>query len=87
VEESVVVYIGSYSEIIKETKGESRQSTLQALFEKKPQPGTSLGHYATVKKGQCRDLTVTLTKTFGLGLEPTKVNVQNLIFFIELNLV
>lgn len=27
-------YIGSYSEIIKERKGESRQSTLQALFEK-----------------------------------------------------
>ena len=30
-------------------------------------------HYATIKKGQCRDLRVALTKTIGLGFKHIKV--------------
>jgi hypothetical protein len=48
---------------------------------------TSL-HYAIFKKDHCRDLTVPLTKTFGLGFENIKVNVQNVIScLIQLSLV
>jgi hypothetical protein len=36
-------------------------------------------HYATVKNDHSRDLTVSLTRTFGLGFEHIKVNAQNLI--------
>ena len=33
-------------------------------------------HYVTVKKSQCRGLTVVLTKTSGLRFEHLKVNAQ-----------
>jgi hypothetical protein len=34
------------------------------------------------KKKQCRDLTVPLTKVFGLVVEHIKANVQNLILYL-----
>jgi hypothetical protein len=73
-----------------ERKRKSRQSTLHAFFKNKGRSSTrdfmrevKYLHYATVKQDRCTDLTVPLTKTFGLGFEHIKVNVQNLIFLFN----
>jgi hypothetical protein len=81
VKQSIMVSIGSNSEILGERNKEEistlntacflqnkgRYSTRNFIIEVK-----SL-HYATIKKGQCRDLRVALTKTIGLGFKHIKV--------------
>jgi len=84
VKRSVMVSIGTYSEILTERKGKSRQSTLHAFFPKRGRSSTrdfirevrSLKN-TMLKKDQCSSLTLALTKSFRLGFEHNKVNVQN----------
>jgi hypothetical protein len=98
VKSNIIVSIGPYSEILKERKKERKKergnldSERCKLSSRKGRSSTtdfiravqSL-HYATVKRDQCRDLTMPLTKTFVLGFEHTTVNVQNLIFLFNKN--
>jgi len=44
-------------------------------------------HYHTVKKYQCKGITVAITKMLGLGFKHTKGNAKNLNFCISLNVV
>ena len=50
-------------------------------------PIDSIRYCATVKDGQCRVLTLTLTYNFGLGSENIQGNVQNLFHFIKCSFV
>jgi hypothetical protein len=77
VKRDVMVFIGPYSEILKGRTRKSRQSTLYAFFKKGKISTSGLIrevkslHYFIAppppKKDQCRNLTVPLNKTSGLG--------------------
>ena len=91
----VKLSIGPYSEIIKEIKRKSQQSTVSACFLQKK--GKILNHilhrevksvhYTTVKINQYNGLTVVCTKTFSLGFEDIKLNVQFFFCFIRCSFV